>query len=68
VEAFCKVTGQIPSIIKGAGWTMALLMFQIRVSGFLLEDAELPKRLLPMLATAREGCQFMMKKFDQALG
>jgi hypothetical protein len=68
VEAFCKATCQIPSIIKGAGWTMALLMFQIRVSGFLLEDADLPQRLLPMLTTAREGCQFMMKQFDHVLG
>lgn len=68
VEAFCRVTGQMPTIIRGAGWTMALLMFQIRMSGILLEDSELPQRLLPTLTTAREGCQFMMDKFDRVLG
>jgi len=67
LEAFCKITRQIPSVIKGAGWTMVLLMFQIRTAGFLLEESELPHRLLPMLSAAREGCQFIMDKCDHVL-
>lgn len=65
--AFCNITEQIPGIIKGAGWTLALLIFQIRVSSFLLEDTDPPQRLLPLIKTAREGCQFMMEKFDRLL-
>jgi len=68
LEAFCKVTGHTPSVIKSAGWTLALLIFQIRVSLFILEEAEFQLRLLPMLATAQKGCQFMMGQFDHILG
>ncbi len=67
LEAYCKMTGNIPRIVKGAGWSMALLIFQIRTSGFLLGAEELEHRLLPMLASAREGCQFMMEEFDHML-
>jgi galactitol-specific phosphotransferase system IIB component len=67
VEAFCGITRQVPSIITGAGWTMALLIFQIRTTGFLLQESELPERLPAILNAAREGCQFMMDKFDHVL-
>ena len=68
IAAFCGITRQMPSVIKGAGWTMALLMFQIRTAGLLFEDeSEISQGLLPMLNAAREGCQVMMDQFDHVL-
>ncbi len=65
--SFCKVTKQNPSIIKGAGWTMALLVFQIRTSVYLLSESEFPQRLQPMLRITTEGCRFMMDNLDRLI-
>jgi hypothetical protein len=67
LAAVCKMTGQVPAIIKGAGWTMALLIFQIRTSTYLLEESEMAERITPMMGAVREGCQFMMEKFEGIL-
>lgn len=67
IEFFCKITGQIPSIIRGAGWTMALLMFQIKASRYVFKEPQAKDELLPFLEKTRDGCRFMMEKLERAL-
>ena len=67
LESLCRITQQSPSIAKGAGWTMVLLMFQIRSTTVLLDQSENSQQVPLLLTAAREGCQFMMDNFDHVL-
>lgn len=67
LEVFCTITGQAPNIVKGAGWTMALLMFQMRIGPMLFEKLELDEPMAVVLATARDGCKLIMDKVDNVV-
>jgi len=69
INESCQITGQSPSIIRGAGWTLALLMHQIRVSRLSIEDFSFGAhdKRLRLYWLAQEMCNLCRQKIDHIL-
>jgi hypothetical protein len=63
-SSFCRMSGVSPTVLRGAGWTLALVIYQIRVSCILLESTELTRRLPQTRRLCYDACQLMMRNFN----